>query len=194
MAWANWSRKPAPGGAAAPTAIGLDLNAGRARAAYGPVAAAPRALMLDDPHLDLPLAVSLEGRAPEVGRAGLGLVRRLPHLVCRDFLPALGQPREWRAGRHRLDPGAATLLAAERLRQSLAGKHALAVAVPQYLSMSQVALLSAAFDRVRLPVLGTAAAPLALGATADDPRLATTLVADVDDHAFTWTVLTTEAQ
>src|SRR5262245_7076483 len=126
MAWANWSRKPALP-AEAQAVAGLDLNAGRARAAYGPAAGAtPRPLLLDDPHPDLPLTISLERRSPEVGRAGFELVRRLPHLVCRDFLPVLGHAREWRAGRHHLDAAAAARLVAERLRPPLAGQHALA--------------------------------------------------------------------
>jgi hypothetical protein len=188
MVWANWSRKPAAVEARA--VVGLDLNAGRARAVYGPAAGAtPRPLPLDDPHPDLPLAVSLERRSPEVGRAGSGLVRRLPHLVCRDFLPALGHAREWRAGRHRLDPASATRLVAERLRQPLSGQHALAVVLPAYLTLPQVTLLTGALEHARLPVLGTATVPLALAATATDAHLATALVADIDDHAFTWTVL-----
>jgi hypothetical protein len=192
MAWTNWSRKPAAA-AESRAAVGLDLNAGRARAVAGPAAGVtPRVLPLDDPHPDLPLAVSLEHRSPEVGRAGLDLVRRLPHAVCRDFLPFLGQAREWRAGRHRLDPAAATRLVAERLRPPLAGQQALAVAVPSYLSVPQVTLLTQALEHARVPVLGTAAVPLALAATADDAHLATALVADADDYALTWAVLTAE--
>src|SRR5581483_9341348 len=108
MAWGNWSRKV---DADPRAAVGLDLDAGRARAVYGPASGAnPRPLPLDDPHLDLPLAISLEHRTPAVGRAGVALVRRLPHAVCQDYLPALGQPREWRVGRTRLDPPAAVAL------------------------------------------------------------------------------------
>ena len=106
MGWSNWSRKAA-GELDTGAVVGLDLTAGRARAVYGPAAGAtPRVLPLDDPHADLPLAISLEHRPAVVGRAGAGLVRRLPHLVCRDYLPALGQTREWRGGRHKLDPAA----------------------------------------------------------------------------------------
>ena len=120
MAWGNWSRKAEP---AAQAVVGLDLNAGRARAVYGPGAGAtPRFLALDDPYAELPLTISLEWRTPEVGRAGLALVRRMPHAVCADFLPALGQAREWRAGRNRLDAAAALALVATRLHQPLAGQ------------------------------------------------------------------------
>jgi hypothetical protein len=189
MAWRNRA-KAEPYSQAV---VGLDLNAGRARAAYGPAAGAtPRTLPLDEPHAELPIVLSLERRAAEVGRAGVALVRKLPHLVCRDFLPALGQAREWRAGRHHLDAAAALLLVTDRLRRPLTGQHALAVAVPPYLTVPQVTLLTAAFEHVRLPVLGTATVPLALAATADDARLGTALVADADSHALTWAVLTAD--
>jgi hypothetical protein len=190
MAWGTWSRKAEP---AAQSVVGLDLNAGRARAVYGPaVGATPRVLLLDEQHADLPLVISLEWRAAEVGRAGQALVRRLPHAVCRDFLPALGQAREWRAGRHRLDAAAALALVTERLRRPLAGQQAVAVAVPSYLTVGQVTLLTGALEQCRLPVLSTATVPLALAATADNARLGTVLVADADSHAFTWTVLTVD--
>src|SRR5687768_15896388 len=98
MAWVNWSRKSAseenPRGS-----LGLELNSGRARAAAGK-AGKNRIIPLDDPHPDLPLTLSLEKRALEVGRAGVALVRRLPHLTCAGFLPYLGQAHEWKGGRH----------------------------------------------------------------------------------------------
>jgi hypothetical protein len=148
-------------------------------------------LPLDDPHADLPLAISLEHRTAEVGRAGVGLVRRLPHLVCRDYLPALGLAREWRGGGHRLGPADAVALLVKRLRQPLSGQHALAVAMPAYLTVPQVTLLTAALEHAKLPVLGTATAPLALAAAGAVDRIGTPLVADADEHALTWTVLTT---
>jgi hypothetical protein len=190
MAWANWSRKaePEPDSGAV---VGLDLTAGRARAVYGPPAGgAPRVLPLDDPGPDLPLAISLEHRAAVVGLAGAALIRRMPHLVCRDYLPALGQAREWRAGRHRLDPAGAVALLAQRLRQPLAGQHAVALAVPSYVTVPQVKLLTTGLETAKLTVLGTATAAIALAATSDDDEFSTALVADADDHAITWTVLT----
>src|SRR5256886_15424367 len=65
------------------------LPVSRARAVAGVRGVPPRVLPLDAPHADLPLAISLEGRRPEVGRAGLALCRQSPHLVCLDFLAAL---------------------------------------------------------------------------------------------------------
>jgi molecular chaperone DnaK (HSP70) len=190
MGWSNWSKKPETDSGAV---VGLDLTSGRARAVYGPAAGAtPRTLPLDDSHSDLPLAISLEQRTAVVGRAGASLVRRMPHLVCRDYLPALGQAREWRGGRHKLDPAAAVALLAQRLRQPFTGQHALAVAVPAYLTVAQVTLLTAALEHVKLPVLGTVTTPLALAATTGD-RFSTALIADVDEHAMTWTVLAADA-
>src|SRR5947209_7224237 len=155
MAWSNRPRKPEPD---AGSVVGLDLTAGRARAVYAPAGEiAPRPLLLDEPHADLPLAISLEERAATVGRDGYALTRLSPHLVCRGYLPFLGQPREWRAGRHRLNSEAAVALLGQRLRQPLAGHAAVAVAVPAHLSVSQVAILSSAFENAKLAFAGTIA-------------------------------------
>src|SRR5947209_16825700 len=108
MGWTNrmWKREADAG-----TVVGLDLTAGRARAVYGPPGEpSPRPLPLDDAGRELSLAISLENRTPAVGGAAAGLVRKSPHLVCRNYLPALGQAREWRAARHRLDPAVAVSL------------------------------------------------------------------------------------
>ena len=49
-------------------------------------------------------------------------------------------------------------------------------------------MLTAAFENAKLPVLGTAATPIALAGTIDED-FSTAIVADADDHALTWTVL-----
>ena len=49
--------------------IGLELNGTRARAVIGPGEVPPRSLALDGKGGDLPMALSLENRRPEVGRA-----------------------------------------------------------------------------------------------------------------------------
>src|SRR5262245_64531559 len=129
MGWVNWSRKSDAGTAATGTGtVGLELNAGAARAVGLGPGRPPRPLLLADPHEELPLAVSLERRHPEVGRAALGLVRRLPHLAATGFLPFLGQVREWKAGRHCLDAGALLGLAFEKLRTLLPASEPVAAA------------------------------------------------------------------
>src|ERR1700683_3454741 len=118
MGWDSRARKPEVDTGAV---VGLDLTSGRARAVHGPVVGmGPRVLSLDDPFADLPLAISLENRTAVVGRDGAALIRRLPHAVCRGYLPALGQPREWRAGRHRINPTAAVALLVQTGRAPVA--------------------------------------------------------------------------
>src|SRR4051812_25797355 len=108
----TWSRSPKKSNHRSPcmNVVGLDLNSTRARAVHGPAGGKPRPIALDGAQSELPLALSLEGRQPEVGRAGLALCRRLPHLAVLDFLPYLGDRRDWAAGRHRLDAGRALAL------------------------------------------------------------------------------------
>src|SRR5262249_37011243 len=55
------------------TLFGLDLNATRARAVGGAVGDFPWVAPLAGPLPELPLALCLEGRTPEVGAAGLRL-------------------------------------------------------------------------------------------------------------------------
>jgi hypothetical protein len=172
--------------------IGFDLNATRVRAVGGPSADVAFCLPLDGEHDDLPLALSLQGRHPEVGRAGLALCRRSPHLVCLDFLAHLDAPRQWKAGRHCLDAGQALALVLQRLQPLSQSAHAVAFAVPAYLTPDQVNLVAAAARKARLPAAGTVSAPLAsaLSAYAERPWFGTAVVVDVDDHALTLMTLT----
>jgi hypothetical protein len=78
--------------------VGLDMNATQVRAVSGPTDMSPVPLPFGGNCLALPLAVSLQGRYPEVGRAGAALIRENPHLVCLDFLALLGNDRTWAAG------------------------------------------------------------------------------------------------
>src|SRR6184192_2598602 len=94
-----WSRKPTPVHDRS-RAVGIDLTASRARAEG--VGAKSRPLVLDDPDEELLLFIAGDRRTPEVGRAGFSLCRKMPHVVCANFLPALGQSREWKVGRHSL--------------------------------------------------------------------------------------------
>src|SRR5712692_1100219 len=135
--------------------IGLDLDATRARAVHGPAANVPVPLRLEGEHLDLPVAVSLEGRSPVAGRAGATLCRRLPHLACLDFLPYLGDARVWTAGRLRLDAGRALGLVFEALHRRLGKAEGLAVALPPYLTEAQAALVARVAEKARWPLLGS---------------------------------------
>jgi len=172
------------------TLMGLDLNSSRARAVCG-VPGLPRPVALEGTEAELPLAVSLERRRPEVGRAGLALCRRLPHLACLDFLGHLGTQRTWRAGRHQLDAGQALSLVFQRLQPFCAGVRGLAAALPSYLVRPQAGQLAALAQQARLPLLGSVSAPLAAAWTAhtQQPWRGLALVVDVDEHALTCTAV-----
>jgi len=217
MAW-NWSRKQTATPAANRGCLGIDLDASRARAATGS-STRNRTHLLDDPHPDLPLAVSLEKRSLEIGRSGDNLRRRLPHLACFGYLPLLGQPHEWKGGRHQIDAGAALSLAFDRLRASTGHFDHLYLGLPAYLSLPQIAKLTAIAAASRFPLNGTACSALALAAdranalvnnlptevgAAEDgivrlhpagvaPLPVDALVVDADDHAITGSLIRIEA-
>lgn len=159
MAWVNWSRRSTAsrdGGN-----LGMELNASRARAALGSVGH-HRVVLLEEPHPDLPLAISLEHRAPEVGRRGIALQRRLPHLVCSGFLPALGQPQEWKGGRHRLNAAEALGIAFGRIQNACQDFGSIYLGLPAYFTHNQVAKLKVVAARHQLPIRGTVGSALAL--------------------------------
>jgi len=172
------------------TLMGLDLNAGRVRGLCGP-AGVPRPVLLNGNDRELPLAVSLEGRKAEVGRAGVAVCRRLPHLACVDFLPQLGEQREWQAGRHRIDAGKALTLVLEKLQPACVGVRGLALALPAYLMRPQAGLIAGLCTRQKLPILGSVAAPLALAWSAHHhaPWRGLAAILDADDHALTWSAI-----
>lgn len=158
-----WSRKTP----AAPTdrtkLVGLDLTASRARAVAA-AAGRTRTLPLDEPADELAMFVSLERRHPEVGKVGVAACRKLPHLVCSNFLPHLGQPKEWR-GRSALTPESALAAAFEKLRPAVtAESDALGLVLPAYLTPAQVKAVAQAAGKARLPLRGSAAAPVAIAA------------------------------
>ncbi len=173
--------------------IGLDLNAGRARAVVS-VPGQVTELVPIAGEAELPMALSLEGRSPEVGRAGLALGRRAPHLACANFLPCLGERRVWAAGRHRLDAAQALALVLDRLRPVCGPARAVGLAVPAYLKRDQVETLVKLAERARLRVGGWVVAPLAvtLTAYAEQPWAGPALVLDVDEHALTWAAVAVE--
>ncbi len=155
-----WSRKPAPVHDRS-RAVGIDLTASRVRA--DGAGAKGRPLMLDEPDAELALFVSGERRAPDVGRAGVAVCRKLPHLVCSNFLAALGQAREWRLGRHTLTAESALALVFERIRPPIATEtDSAALALPAYLGPAQVTRVGAIAGRAKLSLKGTAVGALAL--------------------------------
>lgn len=171
--------------------IGLDLNATRARAMRGPANAPPQAQALTDTTRDLPLVLSLEGRTPVVGHAGSALRRRLPHLVCENFLTRLGTPHQWTAGRHRLDAAGALALVFDRLRSVCTSAQGAVLAVPPYLTRDQGETLTPLAVKSRFPLLGSVSAALAsaLSAYRSSPWTGPAVVIDADDHALTCSLL-----
>lgn len=159
-----WSRKASPPSLDRTRLVGLDLTASRARAVAA-IAGRARTITLDEPAEELALLIALERRHPEVGRAGAAICRKLPHLVCSNFLPLLGQPREWRGTRATLTPETALIAAFEKLRPALvAESDTLGLVLPAYLTPAQVKLATAAAGKARLTIRGTVAAPMALAA------------------------------
>ena len=172
--------------------VGLDLNSSRIRAVSGPPGLA-QPLSFDGAEGELPLAISLEGRHPEAGRAGLALCRRLPHLACLDFLPCLGQPRQWTAGRHCLTAAEAISLVLQRLQSGCSGLRGCVAAIPSSLTVEQIELFAALAVKAGLPLLGLVASPLAAAwaAPGEKPWSGSTIIVDIDDHALTWAVVST---
>jgi hypothetical protein len=177
------------------TLIGLDLNATRARAIQGESLGSgphiPIALPLDGNERELPLAVSLEERQPQVGRPGAALCRKSPHLTCLDFLPYLGDTRTWDAGRHHLDAGRAFALVCEHLQRRLGKAAGVTVALPAYFSPAQAALLANLAGKARCAVLGSVPAPIAVALAAHEhlPWSGLAVVVDLDGHALTWSAV-----
>lgn len=160
-----WSKKPAaPPVHDRSRLVGLDLNASRARA-VSVGGGKTRTLLLDGTAEELSLSIHLDRRPPEVGRAAVAVSRKLPHAVLGGYLPLLGQPRTWPAGRLTLTPEAAVGATLDRLRGPVAGESdAAAFALPAYLTPQQVGKLVELAIKAKLPVRGTAAAALAVAA------------------------------
>jgi hypothetical protein len=174
--------------------VGLDVNATRVQAVGGPEDLPPRPLGADEQGNGLPMAVSLEGRHPAVGAPATSIIREWPHLVCHDFLAHLGSPRQWSAGRHRVDAAKALTYVADRLRPLFGSARGAAAVLPAYLTSEQGAQALGLLQKAHLPVLGSVAAPLAAGSVcyAEKRGAGPALLIDADDHALTWTVLRAE--
>jgi len=179
--------------------VGLALDASRVQAACGPAGRTPRPLPLAGVEAELPSAISMAGRKPVVGRAGVALCRQCPHLVCSDFLAHLGDTRTWKAGRHRLNAERALGLVLEQVRPACAGARGLVLVLPAYLSAEQIDLAAAVAGQVGArgrsplpPVLASLTTPLAVALTAyaDQGWFGPALVLDADDYALTWSRVT----
>jgi molecular chaperone DnaK (HSP70) len=169
----------------------LDLNADRIWAVSGAMGQTPQVLHLDGELPELPLALSLAGKEVLVGRTALGMVRRSPHLVCKGFLPRLGEHCEWHGGRHRLGPDEASAAALRSLKPRLAGVQGVLLALPSYLSREQVGIAVKLAQQAGLPVQGAVSRSLAaaLASYADHPWHHVGVIVDVDEHALTCTVV-----
>jgi hypothetical protein len=178
------------------TLIGLDLNATRARAIQGENPGSgphvPVGLSLESNERELPLAISLEERQPRVGRAGVGLCRRSPHLACMDFLPYLGEDRLWDGGRHRLDAAAALALVCEHLQRRIGRAEGLTISLPAYFNEAQIALLADVAGRARWCLLGSVPSPLAVALAAHEhlPWSGQAVIIDIDGYALTLSSVT----
>jgi hypothetical protein len=187
MGWVNWTRKAAEPFGTSAAAVGLDLNSTRLRAMSGDAGRPPRAVPLDEPLDDLPLAVSLEQRTPEVGRAGLAIERRTPHLAVFDYLNEINLPRRWDANRHSFTAADLFSLVLNRIRPICPRSDNLTLVLPVYLTPAKVAALAQVMERNKMPVRGSVLLPLALVGASELPerRPSLTLIVDCDDHALT---------
>ena len=176
------------------TLLGLDVNATRARAVSGTMGDFPCPLPLDPPATDLPMFISLNKPRPEVGQAGIHLVRQMPHLVFQDFLANLGEPpmpgRNWLA-KPALDSLQALGLVFQRLQPICIASDGVVLALPGYLNQSQADLVLSLGTQSKFPVLGSIPAPVAgaLAAFAEQAWYGSALVVDIDDHALTLTAI-----
>lgn len=171
--------------------VGLDINSTRILAVNGPAGSWPRPMSIGGTQAELPMALSLHGACPEVGRAGLKLCRRAPHLACVNFLPQVGGPAQWGTGPKRLDAADALTRVFKLIQEACTEEEALVMCVPSYLEPVQAGLVRALASAAGLPVLGSLAAPLAvaLAAYTDLPWAGLAVALDVDDHALTCSVI-----
>jgi hypothetical protein len=203
MAWVNWTRK-----ATEPKAdrglLGIDFNAGRARAARGRTGR-NQPFPLLDPRSDFPITISLEKKFPQIGEAALQLVRKLPHVLCENYLPALGHDQTWSHGRLTLTVESALSLALEQLQQLTQGFDGASLALPAYLTLPQANKLVGIAAKHKWRIHGTASTPLALaaerathfihGSREEDSlrsrAISTTsvIIVDCDDYALTLSVV-----
>lgn len=177
------------------TLLGLDWNATRVRALLGAAGDYALPVPLEPPALELPAFVGLDRPALYAGAAARRLVRQSPHLVCRDFLPALalpvGQGSRWKVGRHTLDAGQAVNVVWQQLQSVARTAGGIVLTLPGYLARGQADALRGVAEKLRLPVLGSVPNPLAaaLAAHSEQFWVRAVLVIDADEHALTLTLV-----
>ncbi|MFL5241034.1 MAG: FHA domain-containing protein [Gemmataceae bacterium] len=165
----------------------FELNATRVQAVRGAGGDSPNVLPLDDSQDELPMALSLEGRQIEVGQAGLGLCRRLPHLACLDYLGYLGTERHWSGGKHRLDASKAVAHVFARIQTVAGNAGGVLLSIPAYFNEEQRQTVTRLAEKAHWQVLGSIKIPLAaaLAAHTEQAWSGLALVVDVDDYALT---------
>lgn len=198
MGLSSWIRRT-PLATAAREPLGVDFNAGRARAALSKPGR-NKLFPLDDPEPDLSLTISIEGKSPILGRPALAMSRKLPHAICSGYLPHLGEPREWKAGRNVLNAESAIAVALDGLQAVCRGHDGLSLALPSYLTFVQVGKVITAAEKAKIKVRGTTTASLALAAEratqflhglTGDARIEPTsvVIVDADEHAITASIV-----
>ena len=116
---------------------------------------------MEDDRRELPLAISLTERTPAVGTAGAELRRKAPHLACLDFLPVLGQKREWTVKNRRLDAAGAVSLIFDRLYQTFGRAEGVVVTLPTYLTDAQEGQALQLAGKARWSLFGSTPTPTA---------------------------------
>jgi FHA domain len=173
------------------TMLALDWNATRVRAVLGVAGDYALPVALDPPNIDLPIAINLDSREPEVGAMALRHARNAPQLVCQEYLPHLtdtpGQGRLWQGGRHSLGARTACELVWRKLHSLSANTLGVFLSLPGYLQPPQATALRQLGERAKLPVLGSAPTLLtaALAGHVEQFWQRSVLVVDADDHALT---------
>jgi hypothetical protein len=173
------------------TILALDWNATRVRAVVGEAGSNPLPVALEPPALDLPMAISLEKFAAEVGGVALRMNRTASHLVCQNFLHHLtdqaGPGPRWQANRHSFDARDACALVWHRLNHLGTSARGIVLTVPSYLLPTQATILRRLGERGHLPLLGSIPTLLtaALAAHAEPFWQRSVLVIDADNHAVT---------
>lgn len=168
--------------------VGLEINGTRVRGVLGPLGDYPLPLTLEPPAQELPLALSLEKAALEVGSAALRLLRQRPHLVCHGFLTSLDNDiKSWQAGRHTLDAAKAMSTVWQRLEPMCRKTGGVVASLPGYLSKPAAAKVFNLAELAKVPILGSLSAPLAaaLVGYAEQAWIDSVLIVDVDEHALT---------